>query len=442
MGGAGDRRCFRTAGQVYFGEVQESEAGQCWRHGVGLQIITAATVRGDAIKWGEYDGSWKNGTMTGAGSYRWSDGSHYVGSFRDGRMHGHGKFTWIEGSSYDGAWVAGEMTGQGTFYSAYSGVTSQGLFHRNCWRQHDGRWVNVMKKREEGRVAKLQIGAIPRPHAQMPVLRCTPETLFETLANLPDLLAQRRAPTDLVPLILADETCPRGEGAKDLSPLWCLEAGQQGCREETTVHLAYAAAEKRRNRDFLKIFRDAIGKALLTYRPFTLVFGDDKDESGQMPKAWGLKEFLEPSSLPLDLFDLRNFHGTGGVDAFLPPDKVTAAQKPAMPPQPSSLGHAAAAGSEGSVPGSRTGSKQSQSDPVCAAPDAPPPTAYILQFLLVSLSRIQACHLLRTDKEKGSFHYDADYKEEVRAQLGERFAQHVPLHRVAAIVVTNGDADA
>merc|ERR1711972_930149 len=97
-------------------------------------------------------------------------------------MSGHGKYTWPEGSVYDGMWFEGQMTGQGRFENAFDGLLSQGEFYRNCFRQHDGSWFNVNQKREEQRLACLQIGALgPDVAYKMPVAFCTSAELSVTM---------------------------------------------------------------------------------------------------------------------------------------------------------------------------------------------------------------------------------------------------------------------
>lgn len=428
MDDLGGRRCFRNAGQIYFGDVVESEDGSCMRHGQGRQIITATTVAGDNVMWGRYEGAWKDDRMTGTGTYRW-DGTVYQGVFLDGRPHGRGRLTWPEGSYYDGAWRDGEMTGQGSFYSAYEGYTSHGKFVRNCVKRHDGNWVNLVEKREADWAACLRIGASPPPmnggpapasEHVLPVTFCSSEELADKVAET--LSARRR-----VPLILASDSCPKAGGSNgSMAPLWCLEeAGKHGCSPTTTVHLLYAAAEKRRKRDHAQIFRDAIREALLTYRPFCLVFPDDgdgeenpQDDSGSLPAALGLDEFLEPCSLPADLFDLQHFHTLLGFERFLPPEKQGA--RAALPAAKVAAGVAEAAQGD-AAPAEDGGAGETTEEAASAAhpPVLAPLLLYLLRFALVSLRRVRS---------------GAD-AEEVRQHVIRRFAESVPLHRTSVIVV-------
>ncbi|CAE8589481.1 unnamed protein product, partial [Polarella glacialis] len=302
----GKRRCFRNAGQVYYGDVEEAEDGSCTRHGLGLQIITAETVTADSVVWGRYQGAWKQGSMTGSGVYRWSDGSVYEGHFLDGRLHGHGRLTWPEGSIYDGSWLEGEMHGQGTFTCGFDRLESHGIFRRNCLKQHDGTWLDLMKLRKAKRLAQLEIGAVPQSEVQMPVSRCTPDELQACMSNV------LRQPPYLIPLILASESCLGHEPSSgSAAPLCFLEADKLGCTAATTVHLAFAAAEKHRKRDYAPHFRTAIREALLTSRTLALVFGDeggpgnpqDEEDVKAAPEEWSLAHFFHRLTLPQGRLD-------------------------------------------------------------------------------------------------------------------------------------------
>lgn len=414
----GGQRCFRSGGQIYYGEVREDN-GTIDRHGQGHQILTAVTVAGVPFPREVYRGAWLNGRMSGTGTYKWSDGCSYEGSFLDGRMNGYGKLIWPEGSYYNGTWKDGAITGQGTFYSAFTRITHMGIFQRSCLRQHDGTWLDVVREREQHREALLRIGAKgPQTENEVNIIRCTPSDLGEQLEAV-------RREHFLVPLVIADVSCTEvGDSGSSAAPLCYLEALEQGCTPATTAHLAYVAAEKRKKRDYTRILREAITEALTSYRYFALVFGDAVDDSlgvslESMPAAWGLPEFLDSSSLPLNLFDLRHFHGSGAVDSFLPHDKVASsglgsggsAELPA-PAEPPTLD-------------SRDGTKEPSSRDGCkeggAAPQIPPPTAYLLQFALVSLRRLE----VGLDDEG------------IRKHLSRRFAPHVPLHRISVIHVSS-----
>jgi len=329
----------------------------------------------------------------------------YEGAFLDSCLHGVGRLTWPEGSSYDGMWVEGEMTGQGRFENAFDGITTQGVFCRNSIQKHDGTWVDVHRLRQEHHAAWLRIGALGiGVEADMPLLRCSPENLDSTMS---DVLRQ-----NLVPLILSDSTCLEAPGdtssSSSPSPLWCVEQGQRGCTAESTVYISYAALEKQRQRDYQQVFRKAIREALLEYRPFVLVFGATDNANPQdgepLPPTWRLPEFFDPFCLPPHLFDLQHFHSSEGAEAFLPSDKT---QVPLR-------GAANASGLGGGIAQDMAGSSAEAN-----APALPPPTVPVLRFAIVSLGRVEA------DLEDDA----------VRKHIGRQFAAHVPLHRMAIVVV-------
>jgi len=351
--------------------------------------------------------------LTGSGIQRWSDGSVFEGTFLDGCPHGHGKFTWPEGSTFDGMWEQGEMTGQGSFFNKFGDKSMSGVFHRNCIRTHEGMWVDVLRRREEQRRARLLIDpppSLPGTDGSRPVplvvQRCCPEELAALIATM------LREPPFLVPLLLAAADCPEGPSP---APLWCLEAGDRGCTASTSVHLAYAAAEKRRRRDYAALFRNAIREAVLTCRTFCLVFGDDPGgehvkSPEEAPHAWSLAEFFDDTSLPLDSFDLRHFNGSGGSNRFLPEDRRGWHCPTAEPRTP------AVASEPADTPTGETASTPKPAAPPLLAPA----TVYLLHFALVSLRKLD-----------GGLDDDA-IREHVRTRLGGC----VPLQRVGVIVVS------
>ena len=83
-----------------------------------------------------------------------------------------------------------------------------------------------------------------------------------TLATAREVFSVLRESPHLVPLVVAEASCPQAAGAA--APLWCLQAGPRGCTPASTVHLSYAATEKRRHRDSQQLFRGAVCEALTT----------------------------------------------------------------------------------------------------------------------------------------------------------------------------------
>lgn len=415
MAGKGNRRCFRNEGQIYYGEVREREDGTCVRHGLGLQIVTAETVTGETVVWGRYQGAWRQDQMTGSGVYRWSDGSVYEGCFVNRQPHGHGRLTWPEGSSYDGDWRTGEMHGQGTFTNGYDKLEVHGFFWRNCIRDHQQKWVDQVKLRESLRLNHLKIGSYPPESVTLPIHRCAPEELLDKVNQV------LREPPFLIPLIIAESTCVAGPGVS-AAPLGYLEEGKLGCTANTVVHLEYAAREKQRKRNHKPFFRDAIQASLLQSRPFALIWGDeppndpydsfwDAADSEPVPKDWSLANFFEDLVLPLDIFNLQHFHGSGMADGFLPSDKRGLVRREKT---------------EVTEPVEEADETPEGETPEAACPAMlPPPVIHLLRVALVSMQKLPS----------------SVRDEAVRTHVIRRFSACVPLHRICVIVVRDPDAD-
>lgn len=144
--------------RIYTGMISE---GMCWGYGVTAYDggeYTGDYVRGritgiGTCKYADgsiYEGSWKNNTRNGLGTYwelgenglwnsryegNWVEGkrqgeatvtyydgtgtvsAEYEGSFYEDRRHGQGSIVWcLLGSRYSGAWNRGDISGSGTFY--------------------------------------------------------------------------------------------------------------------------------------------------------------------------------------------------------------------------------------------------------------------------------------------------------------------------------------
>merc|ERR1711865_1100621 len=296
--------------------------------------------------------------------------------------------------------------------NAFDGTTTQGVFCRNSIQQHDGTWVDVHRLRQEHHASWLRIGALGRGvEADMPLFRCGPGNLGSLVS---DVLHQ-----NLVPLILADTSCleasPNASQATSSSdnaisppPLWCLEEGPRGCTPQSTVYIAYAAQEKKRKRDYQQVFRRAIREALVEYCPFVLVFGAgdaaNPQEDEPLPMTWRLPMFFNPHCLPPRLFDLQSFHSSEGVEAFLPSKKGEEPLRSAA---------------DASGPGMGASAEDAGGDSAATEAPSPPPTVPVLRFAVVSLGKVEA------DLEDNG----------VRTHIGRQFAAHVPLHRMAIIVV-------
>jgi hypothetical protein len=58
-----------------------------------------------------YEGSWKDGKMSGQGNLMYEDGNEYNGEFMDDCRHGYGVFTWKDGKRYEGPWEKNKQHG-------------------------------------------------------------------------------------------------------------------------------------------------------------------------------------------------------------------------------------------------------------------------------------------------------------------------------------------
>ena len=52
----------------------------------------------------KYVGEFKNGRLSGQGTFAWLDGVKYVGGFKAGKRHGQGTYTWLDGTIDNGIW--------------------------------------------------------------------------------------------------------------------------------------------------------------------------------------------------------------------------------------------------------------------------------------------------------------------------------------------------
>jgi hypothetical protein len=299
--------CFRRAGQVYWGECVK-RGDEYIRHGHGLQVWGAQSVHNEAVVVAKYDGSWVNGRMTGSGRMEFYDTSVYSGDFDNGDLHGVGKLTWPDGTTFDGCWLRNQMNGQGRLLTR-TGDFWEGHFHRNCFLQHSGKWLDLAK--EQARLEQLAL-------AEGVVGPDTPVTIVET----PDRMHQAvRACRDanLVPFLIADTVFN-----ERLNPLdWLKSSGTAfGGSWETqnwdkhAVFIKYLAQMRRRKQNYTGHLYQCLQTGILEGLPVPIVF-DNPGESF-MPESWRLDNFYDNFSAPREMFDPRLFHGRGFVEFFLP----------------------------------------------------------------------------------------------------------------------------
>lgn len=98
------------------------------------------------------DGTWKNGVVTGTGSWVDGKGNRYEGEFLDGQFHGKGRLVQGDGLTYDGEWLSGRKHGMGNLKlpggDTYVGefrddeYNGQGTLTQTAGDILSGYWVN------------------------------------------------------------------------------------------------------------------------------------------------------------------------------------------------------------------------------------------------------------------------------------------------------------
>ena len=58
---------------------------------------------------GKYEGSLKDGSREGKGTYTFNDGSKYEGDWKNGNREGKGIYYYSNGNKYDGEWKEGNI---------------------------------------------------------------------------------------------------------------------------------------------------------------------------------------------------------------------------------------------------------------------------------------------------------------------------------------------
>lgn len=417
-----ETKCFKSCGQIYYGDCLKEPDGTFVRQGFGRQVITGNTIQGQSVTLGIHEGQWENQQLNGRGTYKWQDGSSYDGDFLEGQMEGVGVFKWPDGSTYSGAWRKGQMHGQGRFESRLDGDFLEGHFHQNCYQEFDGSWINVLNEHRKMERQMLVDGDKRR----ILVIRCdSPSDLEKTMRRVQE-------EENLIPFVISDYSVTD-------SPLYWLESGGA---EDTTLQVSDAVLAKRRQHDYKQMVYDKIQTALLTAQTFTVVFGDPNNSTttgtstqeqgtgasgfsspGGLPEEWRLSNLMDEHSFPLELFDLKLFHGRYKADFFLPSEKRSPwlSLGPAQPSQAEAVvaeevGEAPAAAEEGEE---TEGKIPTTPQPGFGALKEVP-TVYLLRFCVVAQGKIES--------ERGS--------DAIREDVVRQFGAHLPLHRCAILVLS------
>jgi len=99
---------------------------------------------GGGIRWSDgdiYEGEYKNGFLSGNGTFWFGNGGKYEGEFEDGAFSGVGTRWYSNGNKYEGEWKNGDRTGNGTFWSS-DGSKYEGEYLKN---ERDGYGVYTFK---------------------------------------------------------------------------------------------------------------------------------------------------------------------------------------------------------------------------------------------------------------------------------------------------------
>eukprot|EP00930_Biecheleria_cincta_P071780 TRINITY_DN59245_c0_g1_i1.p1 TRINITY_DN59245_c0_g1~~TRINITY_DN59245_c0_g1_i1.p1 ORF type:complete len:552 (+),score=107.17 TRINITY_DN59245_c0_g1_i1:23-1657(+) len=507
------KKCLRAAGQLYYGDCKagyKKRKGRWIRHGFGRQVTSGLAPIGigpsgqpafETVVLNTYEGNWEEDQPSGHGHYKWSDGSSYEGNIADGQMHGHGRFAWPDGSAYEGAWHQGGMHGQGRFDSQFDGGRiMQGRFHRNCFLKSNGQWIDVLKhirnsevkhilegnpladaaeaaskaasKRRPGHgsvVAGLSPRGVPSAGAAL-VRRCTAGSRWQGERTLGSVLATA-INSNLTPLVLAEESAP-------CSALrYFLDSGSVTDPSQMCVSIRHAATRHRRQRDYKRLFFDAVQSSMLSGSYFALVFEDDdgasalsdqtedqdwfhRDSSGgamqALPEEWRLASFFDDASLPPEILSPLPFNARGRAMRFLP-EEVAKSSAPCQVPlvpdgapqaQPTPEGGAdeeaaalAVAEAEKAATAARNLAKK-------AAAQLPPvsnvgPTGHVFEpspeegggFHTTSVMGMPLVHQLRPALVATGRLPDGLDEMHVRKWVKDRFSRHVSVHRLAVVIV-------
>eukprot|EP00009_Paramoeba_aestuarina_P018460 CAMPEP_0201529764 /NCGR_PEP_ID=MMETSP0161_2-20130828/42728_1 /ASSEMBLY_ACC=CAM_ASM_000251 /TAXON_ID=180227 /ORGANISM="Neoparamoeba aestuarina, Strain SoJaBio B1-5/56/2" /LENGTH=200 /DNA_ID=CAMNT_0047931737 /DNA_START=110 /DNA_END=709 /DNA_ORIENTATION=- len=109
-----------------------------------------------------YTGEWVNGAMDGQGIYVNVTGDKYVGSFKRDRYHGNGKMEYKNGDLYVGKFLNSMAHGKGRlefkkgdYFCIFDGHFEEGLYHGEGTLKA---YLNWSKEREAGILAWIYTG--------------------------------------------------------------------------------------------------------------------------------------------------------------------------------------------------------------------------------------------------------------------------------------------
>mmetsp|Transcript_16754 Transcript_16754/g.29349 ORF Transcript_16754/g.29349 Transcript_16754/m.29349 type:complete len:557 (+) Transcript_16754:53-1723(+) len=453
-------------------------------------------------KWSDgssYEGNVAEGQMHGHGKFVWPDGSVYEGAWHQGLLHGQGRFE----SRFDGGRYMQGRFFRNCFQKQdgrYVDVL-QHLRNNELKQVLEGNplaeaaeaasatmSMSVLKKK--GSWAKWSDGG-----SGISVVRCfsgkRDEGTRGGLKSLSDAVAKVLS-ENATPLILASAS----HGSSAVKAFVDSGCAQDPLSQLVSIRLA--AVEKRRQRDWKCLFRMALQSSLLGGCAFALVFEDDEDAASlkddvlavrrdsnhswmqklqaswinrqpslegipTLPEGWRLSSFFDDSAMPAELLCPVIFNARGKSRRFLP-DQVAAVTAPVEVPmaptegteEPATLAEgdgesadgafdAAAAEAEQAAAASRELAKK-------AAAQMPPGTVCGPSGHTFELSPEEAegaddsavlgmplTHQLRPVLIATARIPDGLDDAQVRKFVKERFSRHMPVHRLAVLVLDNED---
>ena len=112
---------FSASGAFALPNCKGSYSSVTWTNCFGTETNTSGE---------KYDGEFRDGKLTGEGTYTWANGNKYVGELNASKLNGQGTYTWANGEKYVGEFREDERSGLGTF-SWPNGQISKGIWENN-----------------------------------------------------------------------------------------------------------------------------------------------------------------------------------------------------------------------------------------------------------------------------------------------------------------------
>jgi len=454
-------------------------------------------------KWSDgssYEGNVAEGQMQGHGRFVWPDGSVYEGAWHQGLLHGQGRFeSRFDGGRYmqgrffrncfqkqDGRWIDVlqhlrnnelKQVLQGNPLAEAAEAASASMTMSTLRRK--GSWARGSNDKGGGGISVVRCFGGKKNEGSRGGLKSLADTVAKVLNE------------NFTPLILASES----HGSSAVKAFVDSECVTDPLSQLVSVRLA--AVEKRRQRDWKCLFRMALQSSLLAGCSFAIVFEDDEgaaslkddvlavrrdsnhswmqkqqaswinrqpsiDGIPTLPEGWRLSSFFDDSAMPAELLCPVIFNARGKSRRFLP-DQVAAATAPVEVPMAPTEGTEQPAVEEGDgadadaadaaaaeaqqaaavaremakkaaaqmAPGSVVGptghtfelSPEEAEGPLDNSTVLGMPMTHQLRPVLIATGRVP----------------DGLDEAQVTKFVKERFSRHMPVHRLAVLVLCNED---